>query len=251
MRRSDRGASALRPANVVRSGCRAFPAGLDCGVRTHRAPRLAVFASGNGSNFEALATTAAREALGGSIVALLCDTPGAPVLDRARRLHIEALTLPAGRFRTRLEDERPWLAALRERRVDVVLLAGFMRRLHATLLDPFAGRVLNIHPSLLPAFSGLDGIAQAWRHGVRVTGCTVHVVDGVVDAGPIVAQAPVDVRDGDTLDDLEARVHEAEHTLYPWAVRRWLSEPWSLHERRVEFGHGDGLVLPEAEAAHG
>lgn len=218
---------------------------------SQRPLRLAVFASGNGSNFEALANAAAREALGGSIVALLCDTPGAPVLDRARRLHIEALTPPAGRFRTRLEDERPWLAALRERRVDVVMLAGFMRRLHATLLGPFAGRMLNIHPSLLPAFPGLDAIQQAWRHGVRVTGCTVHVVEDALDAGPIVVQAPVEVRDGDTLSELEARVHEAEHMLYPWAVRRWLSEPWSLRERRMEFGHGDGLVLPEAEAAHG
>ena len=210
-----------------------------------------MFASGNGSNFEALAKTAARGALGGSIVALLCDQPDAPVLDRARRLHIEALTPPTGRFRTRLEDERPWLAALRERRVDVVLLAGFMRRLHATLLEPLAGRMLNIHPSLLPAFAGLDAIGQAWRHGVRVTGCTVHMVEDALDAGPMVAQAPVEVRDGDTLADLEARVHEAEHVLYPWAVRRWLCEPWSMHVRRVEFGVGAGLVVPESEAAHG
>jgi len=210
-----------------------------------------VFASGNGSNFEALATTAAREALGGSIVALLCDQPGAPVLERARRHGIEALTPPTGRFRTRLEDERPWLDALRARAVDVVLLAGFMRRLHAPLLDAFAGRVLNVHPSLLPAFPGLDAIGQAWRHGVRVTGCTVHMVEAKLDAGPIVAQAAVELRDDDTLTALGARVHEAEHSLYPWAVRKFLSEPWRLEERRVAFGSGAGLVLPQAEAAHG
>ena len=210
-----------------------------------------MLASGNGSNFEALANTAARDGLGGSIVALVCDTPGAPVLDRARRHGVEALLPPTGRFRTRLEDERPWLAALRARRVDVVLLAGFMRRLHATLLEAYAGRILNIHPSLLPAFPGLDAIRQAWRRGVRVTGCTVHVVEAALDAGPIVAQAPVEVRDGDTLADLEAHVHETEHTLYPWAVRRWLAEPWTLQDGRLEFGRGSGLVLPEAEAAHG
>jgi phosphoribosylglycinamide formyltransferase-1 len=220
-------------------------------VRSHRSLRLAVFASGNGSNFEALANTADRDALGGSIVALLCDTPGAPVVDRARRHGIEALLPPTGRFRTRLEDERPWLAALRERRVDVVLLAGFMRRLHAPLLAAFAGRILNVHPSLLPAFPGLDAIRGAWRRGVRVTGCTVHMVEAALDAGPIVAQSAVEVRDGDTLAALEARVHEAEHALYPWAVRRWLTEPWSLAEGRLEFGSGHGLVLPEAEAAHG
>jgi phosphoribosylglycinamide formyltransferase-1 len=118
--------------------------------------RYAVFASGHGSNFEALANAAARSGLGGELVALLSDVPGAPVLERARRHGIEALSPPAGRFRTRLEDERPWLAALRERRVDVLLLAGFMRRLHATLLEPYAGRILNVHPSLLPAFPGLD-----------------------------------------------------------------------------------------------
>ena len=234
-----------------RSGCRAAGAGIDCGVRTPRPLRLAVFASGNGTNFEALATTAAREVLGGTLVALLCDVPGAPVLDRARRHGIEALLPPVGRFRTRLEDERPWLALLRERRIDVVLLAGFMRRLHATLLPPFAGRMLNIHPSLLPAFPGLDAIGQAWRHGARVTGCTVHLVEDALDAGPILAQAAVEVRDGDTLAALEERVHAAEHALYPWAVRRFLTERWRLDGRRMCFGEGEGLVLPEAEAARG
>lgn len=210
-----------------------------------------MFASGNGSNFESLAVAAAAGDLGGRIVALLCDRPGAPVLERARRHGIEALTPPAGAFRTRLADESSWLAPLRERRVDVVLLAGFMRRLHATLLGPFEGRLLNIHPSLLPAFPGLDAIGQAWRHGARVTGCTVHLVEDALDSGPIVAQAAVDVRDGDTRETLEARVHEAEHVLYPAAVRRFLLERWRVDGHRLVFGEGEGLVLPETEAAHG
>jgi len=220
-------------------------------VLARRALRLAVLASGRGSNFEALAAAAAAGRLGGPIVALLCDRPGAPVLERAARHGIEALTPPTGRFRTRIEDERPWLEALRERRVDVVLLAGFMRRLHTTLLQPYAGRMLNLHPSLLPAFPGLDAIGQAWRAGVRVTGCTVHLVEPAVDAGPIVAQAAVEVRDDDTPETLEARLHEAEHALYPEAVRRLLTEPWRLEGRRIAFGEGPGLVLPETEAAHG
>lgn len=220
-------------------------------MTTSRSARLAVFASGNGSNFEALAEGSARGVLGGTIVALFCDTPGAPVLDRARRRGIEALTPPVGRFRTRLEDEAAWLVLLRERGVDVVLLAGFMRRLHATLLAPFTGRILNIHPSLLPSFPGLDSIAQAWRHGVRQTGCTVHMVDDALDSGPILAQTAVDLRDGDTLDDLTARVHEAEHALYPSAVQRYLSEPWHVEGRRLVFGSGRGLALERAEASHG
>jgi len=210
-----------------------------------------VFASGNGSNFEALARAAASDALGGSIDALLCDQPGAPVVERARRLGVEPVVIASTRFRTRLDDERPWLEALQQRRVDVVLLAGFMRRLHATLLAPYAGRMLNVHPSLLPAFPGLDAIGQAWRHGVRRVGCTVHMVEDALDAGPILDQAAVEVRDDDTQEMLEARIHAVEHELYPRTVRRFLTEPWRLAGRRVIFGEGAGLALPEEEAARG
>jgi len=220
-------------------------------VVTRRPARLAVLASGNGSNFEALAQAAAKNALGGAIVVMLCDRPGAPVLERARRLGIEGVVLASERFRTRLDDERPWLQALNARRVDVVLLAGFMRRLHATLLAPFHGRMLNVHPSLLPAFPGLDAIGQAWRHGARATGCTIHLVEDALDAGPILDQAVVEVREGDTQAALEARVHTAEHLLYPQAVRRFLTEPWRLEGRRFVFGEGAGVVLPEEETARG
>ena len=229
--------------------CRDPPAGLCCGVLTPRTARLAVFASGNGTNFEALAQ--AHDRLGGRIVTVLCDRADAPVLERARRHGIEALTPPAGRFRSKLEDESAWLALLRERRIDVVVLAGFMRRLHATLLAPFAGRILNIHPSLLPSFPGLDGIGQAFRHGVSVTGCTVHLVDDALDAGPIVAQAAVEVLASDTLETLERRLHEAEHALYPATIRRFLTEPWHMDGRRLVFGSGTGLSLSETEAARG
>ena len=197
---------------------------------------IAVLASGSGTNFEALVHASRRGEFAGCIVALLCDRSGAPVLERARRLGVEALCPPAGRFRTRLEDERPWLAALRERGVDTVLLAGFMRRLHDTMLDAYPDRVLNIHPSLLPAFPGLDAIRRAWEHGVRVTGCTVHLVTPEVDGGPILAQSAVEVREGDTLEALEARVHEAEHRLYPATVRRFLASSWRREGRRIVFG---------------
>ncbi len=205
---------------------------------------LAVLASGRGSNFEALAQAARRGALGGRIAVLACDVPDAGVLERAQRLDIEALTLPTGPLRTRLADEQPWIDALRGRGVDTVLLAGFMRRLHARFLTAFAGRILNLHPSLLPAFPGLDAIRHAWIHGARVTGCTVHVVDDTLDGGPIVAQAAVAVRDDDTLETLEARVHEAEHALYPDAVRRFLTEPFRIEGRRLVFGVA-------SEARHG
>jgi phosphoribosylglycinamide formyltransferase-1 len=211
---------------------------VDCGVLTSAPATIAVLASGSGTNFESLTLAARRGELGGEIAVLLCDRPTAPVLERARRLGIEALCPPAGRFRTRLEDEGPWLAALRERSVGTVLLAGFMRRLHDTLLAAFPDRILNIHPSLLPAFPGLDAIRRAWEHGVRVTGCTVHLVTPEVDGGPILAQRAVEVRDRETLASLEARMHEAEHRLYPATVRRYLAEPWRREGRRIVFGSG-------------
>jgi phosphoribosylglycinamide formyltransferase-1 len=199
-------------------------------------PNLAVLASGQGTNFEALALAAQRGDLGARIAVLLCDRPGAPVLERARRLGIEAEVLSPGRFRTRIEDEQPWVEALRRRHIDLVLLAGFMRRLHLPFLTAYPDRVLNIHPSLLPAFPGLDAIRQAWEHGVRVTGCTVHLVDDALDGGPILAQRAVEVLDSDTPATLEARVHQAEHQLYPQTVRRFLAQPARREGRRLVFG---------------
>lgn len=206
-------------------------------------PRLAVLASGEGTNFQCLAEASARGALGGRIVALFCDRPGAPVIERAKRLGIEVVMPPVGRFRTRIEDEPAWLAALREREVGVVVLAGFMRRLHAPLLDAYRHRVLNLHPSLLPSFPGLDAIGQAFRHGVRLTGCTVHLVDDELDAGAILDQAAVPIRDDDTIETLEARVHAAEHALFPEAVRRFLTEPWRLEGRRIVWERGPAAKL--------
>jgi phosphoribosylglycinamide formyltransferase-1 len=208
---------------------------VDCGVFATRPHRLAVLASGDGSNFEALALASQRGELGGQVVLLLCDIPDAQVLVRAAHLGVPRACPPAGRYRTRLEDEAPWLEVLRAYEVDTLLLAGFMRRLHGILLNAFPDRILNLHPSLLPAFPGLDAIRQAFQHGVEVTGCTVHLVDAGIDAGPIVAQEAVKLRDGDTLELLERRIHEAEHRLYPGAVRRFLGEPWRREGRRLIF----------------
>ena len=215
--------------------CRLPDSGLDCGVPTAKSARIAVFASGEGSNFEVLVEASRRNELGGDVVALFCDNLSAPAIERARRLEIEVVTPPAGPHRTRLADEGPWLEALREHKVDLVLLAGFMRRLHAPMLAAFGGRMLNIHPSLLPSFPGLDAIEQAWRHGVRVTGCTVHMVEEALDDGLIVAQKAVDVREDDTPQSLEARVHAAEHAIYAPAVRRFLTQPWQVDGRRLVF----------------
>jgi phosphoribosylglycinamide formyltransferase-1 len=207
---------------------------------------LAVLASGQGTNFEALAVASRRGELGGTIAVLLCDREDAPALDRARALGIDAVTLAPGRFHTRLEDERPWVDALRARDVHVVVLAGFMRRLHANFLGAFPDRVLNIHPSLLPDFAGLDAIRRAWEARVPVTGCTVHLVTAELDAGPIVAQREVALEEQESLAELEARVHEAEHALYPPTVRRFLTEAWRRDGGRIVFD----ADLARARGAH-
>jgi phosphoribosylglycinamide formyltransferase-1 len=202
-----------------------------------RTRRLAVLASGRGSNFRALADAAARGELGGTIAVLASDhaDSGAVALARERDIAIE--TPDPGRYRTRLDAgaERTWIARLAAHDVDTILLAGFMRILHDEFLAAFPGRVLNLHPSLLPAFPGTDSIRRALEHGVRVTGCTVHLVNAGIDEGPILAQAAVPVLDGDTLASLEGRVHAAEHALYPATVRRFLREPFTLEGRRVRW----------------
>jgi phosphoribosylglycinamide formyltransferase-1 len=204
-------------------------------VRSSLSRPLAVLVSGEGSNLEALAYAAERGELGGHLALVLCDRPDAPALARAARLGLDMACPPVGHFRTRLEDEQPWLDVLAGYRIDALLLAGFMRRLHAPLLSAYPDRILNIHPSLLPAFPGLDAIRRAHEQGVRITGCTVHVVDDSLDGGPIVAQEAVEVREDDTLEQLVARVHEAEHRLYPAAVRRFLTVPWHRDGRRLVF----------------
>jgi phosphoribosylglycinamide formyltransferase-1 len=218
-------------------------------VASHSPTTIAVFASGQGGNFEALARAEREGTLGGEIAALFCDVSTAPVCERARLLGVEVVTPPVGRFRTRLEDEAPWLAALDQRGIGTLALAGFMRRLHAGILDAYRDRILNIHPSLLPAFPGLDAIARAHQHGVKVTGCTVHLVEAGLDDGPILAQVPVEVGEGESLESLTARMHVAEHALYPATLRRFLSEIWHREGRRVIFGERSAAATREVRHA--
>ena len=208
-----------------------------------RTRRLAVLASGHGSNFRALADAAARGALGGTIAVLASDRSdaGAIELARARDIPVELPDPGPTPHRLAAAASSGWIERLRVHDVDTLLLAGFMRILPETILDAFPGRVLNIHPSLLPAFPGLDAIARAFAHGVRQAGCTVHLVTAGIDDGPILGQTAVAVEDGDTLEALTARVHAAEHRLYPAVVRRFLTGSFRLEGRRVVWaGAGEG-----------
>ncbi|RIH85935.1 Phosphoribosylglycinamide formyltransferase [Meiothermus luteus] len=188
-----------------------------------RPARLAVLASGRGSNLEALLRAFPPEDALGQVVLVISDRRGAPALQKAARAGVEAEYLPWPKGeggRACFEEAAGQL--LRERRIDLVLLAGFMRILSPQFVDQWAGRILNIHPSLLPAFPGLHAQRQALQAGVRETGCTVHFVDAGVDTGPIILQRRVPVLPGDTEETLSARILEQEHLAYPEAVRRVL-----------------------------
>jgi phosphoribosylglycinamide formyltransferase-1 len=181
---------------------------------------LGVLGSGKGSNFVALADACAAGEVPARVAVVLSDVPDAGILQRAQERGIPARYIPPGRFRTKLDEtsEPAYIEALRSAGVDVVALAGFMRILKGDFLRAFPERVVNIHPSLLPAFPGLEAWKQALDYGVKVTGVTVHLVDQGVDTGPILAQLAVPVLEADTPTSLHARIQEAEHELYPAAI---------------------------------
>jgi phosphoribosylglycinamide formyltransferase-1 len=195
--------------------------------------RIAVLLSGRGSNFEALAESVAQGRLPDAEIALvISNREGAPGIERARERGIPAKVIPSKGLEREAYD-RLLVAALREARIDLVCLAGFMRLLSPYFVEQFRGRILNIHPSLLPAFPGLEAQRQALEHGVKFAGCTVHFVDENLDAGPIVLQAVVPVRDDDTPETLSARVLDEEHRIYAEAVRIVLEGRYRIEGRRV------------------
>lgn len=196
--------------------------------------RLGILISGRGSNFEAIADNVAAGAIPAEIAVVLSNRESAPGLDAARRRGLEAIALPSRGLDREVYD-RMLGDELDKRGVDLVCLAGFMRLLSAGFIRRFADRILNIHPSLLPAFPGLDAQRQALEHGVKLAGCTVHFVDEDLDAGPILLQSAVPVRDDDTVETLSARILAEEHRIYSEAIRIVLSGGFSFEGRRVRL----------------
>ena len=197
--------------------------------------RIGVLGSGKGSNFVAIAEAVAAGKIPAEIAVVLSDVESAGILQHARDRKIPAQFIPPGQFRTKLDEEaeRAFVAALQNAKVDLIVLAGFMRVLKGDFLRAFEGRIVNIHPSLLPCFPGLQSWKQALDHGVKVAGCTVHFVDAGVDAGPIIGQTPVPVLDHDTPETLHQRIHAAEHELYPRCVAALARREISVAGRRV------------------
>ncbi|MGH9470822.1 MAG: phosphoribosylglycinamide formyltransferase [Terriglobia bacterium] len=193
---------------------------------------LAILISGRGSNLEAIARAVIDGAIRARITLVASNRADAPGLTRAREMALPARCIPSAN-KPRAEFERDLRAALEEARVDYLCLAGFMRVLSPEFVKAFPRRILNIHPSLLPAFPGVDAQRQALEYGVKFTGCTVHFVDEGVDSGPVVLQAAVPVRDDDTVESLSARILAEEHRIYPEAVRLVAEERVQLQGRRV------------------
>jgi phosphoribosylglycinamide formyltransferase-1 len=196
-------------------------------------PRIAVLISGRGSNLQSIIDAIRDRRLHADIAVVISSRADAAGLTRARDAGLEALCLQPRDYASRDACDAAIVSALRQRGVELVCLAGFMRLVGPALLDAFPQRILNVHPSLLPAFPGVDAQRQALEHGVRITGATVHLVTAELDGGPILLQAAVPVLDDDTVETLSARILAEEHRIYPEAIGLVLAGRWTLAGRRV------------------
>lgn len=202
---------------------------------------VAVLASGSGTNLEAIAGAIDRGEVPARIALVLSDNPGAYALERARRRGIPTRVIEPGDFPDRRSFDRAVLDAVRESGAGLVVLAGYMKLVSDEMVEAFRGRVMNIHPALLPSFPGEHGVADALAHGVKVTGVTVHFVDEGLDTGPVIAQEAVPVEEGDDERRLHDRIHEAEYRIYPTAIRLFAEGRLALEGRRVRvLAHGRG-----------
>jgi phosphoribosylglycinamide formyltransferase-1 len=196
--------------------------------------KFAVFASGSGTNFQALLDASERGVLPNVAWSLLvCDQPAAKVLARAEAAQIPVWAHSPKEFADKVAYEQAISAELSRRGVERIVLAGYMRLVGPTLLERWEGKIINLHPSLLPAFQGKDGIGDALRYGVRITGCTVHFVDAGIDTGAIIAQQAVEVSPQETLESLSAKIRRAEHQLLPQTVRAWSEDEFSWNAGKV------------------
>lgn len=186
--------------------------------------RLAIFASGTGSNYEAIDQAITAGNLDAEIVLLVCDRPGAKVVDKADQNQLTSFVFDPKNYQDKHGFEVEIVSKLREHQVDLVVLAGYMRLIGPTLLQPYQRRMINIHPSLLPAFPGLDAVGQALDAGVKISGTTIHYVDSGMDTGEIISQEPVRVESGMTKEELQAEIQKIEHELYPKTIQQLISK---------------------------
>ncbi|MGN7376079.1 phosphoribosylglycinamide formyltransferase [Bacillus halotolerans] len=195
--------------------------------------KFAVFASGNGSNFEAIVTRLKEENWDAAVSLLVCDKPQAKVIERAERFQIPSFAFEPKSYENKAAFERAIIEQLHLHEAELIVLAGYMRLIGDTLLQAYGGKIINIHPSLLPAFPGIDAVGQAYRAGVKVAGITVHYVDEGMDTGPIIAQKAIEITEEDTLETIEHHIHKLEHKWYPSVIKELLG----LNNRGEKHDH--------------
>lgn len=197
---------------------------------------IAILASGNGSNFEAMARASKKGKLrGAKIKLLITDKEKAYVRIRAKKYNIKDIFVDPKKFKERCDFEKDIVKILKKEKIKIVVLAGFMKILTPYFVRKFKNRILNIHPALLPAFSGTHAIERAYKYGVKITGVTVHFVDEKVDHGPIILQEALRVKEGESLEELEERIHHLEHKLYPKAIKLYCKNKLKPKKRSVSI----------------
>lgn len=196
---------------------------------------IAVFASGRGTNFSAIIGAVNEGLIKAKIALLVCDNPKAGAIARAKRAGIKIALVKREDFSDKKDFAAQIIAHLKENKIDLIVLAGFMRILSPQIIREYKNRILNIHPALLPSFKGAHGIKDAFDYGVKVTGVTVHLVDEKMDHGPIILQQEVKIAEDDTLESLEAKIHKLEHKLYPQAIKLFLEGKLKVVGRKVKI----------------
>jgi len=196
---------------------------------------IAVFCSGNGSNFQAIVDSLKSGEIPAKVALMVCDNPKAFALERAKKLGIKSLLIERKNFKTKDEFEAGVIRNLEKESIELICLAGFMRLISPGFVQRYRNKILNIHPALLPAFKGTQSIKDALDYGVKVTGVTVHFVDEKTDHGPIILQRALSIKEGDTEESLGLRIHEIEHKLYPQAIKLFAQGKINLAGRRVKI----------------
>jgi phosphoribosylglycinamide formyltransferase 1 len=194
---------------------------------------IAIFASGNGTNFETIARAVKKNKINANLAFLLCDKPDAFVLKRAKKLKVRVILINRDDFYSKEDFERAIIYNLKEDKIGLIVLAGFMRLLTSKFVKKYKNRIINIHPSLLPDFKGAHAIRDAFRARAKVTGVTVHFVEEEVDSGPVILQERLPIKNTDTLITLESRIHRLEHKIYPQAVKLFLDGKLKCSGRKV------------------
>ncbi len=181
---------------------------------------IAIFASGNGTNFESLVCACEQGQIQGKVLLMVCDNPQAYVIQRAENHKVDLMVFNPKEYGSKKEYEKEIIKKLEEYKIDWICLAGYMRLIGSTMLEKYEGKIINIHPALLPAFKGAHGIRDAYEYGVKVFGVTIHYVDSGMDSGKIIAQRALNYIEGETLEQVEQRIHQIEHELYPEVLKK-------------------------------